>query len=456
MGGELGVDSTPSQGSRFHFSVRFGLQPEGATHPPTLRHEGLRGTRALIVDDNACAREVLADMTAALGLKADTAVDGLDALRLVELAEASDEPYDLLLLDWKMPGMDGVECARVLSQRAPQRHPTPAVLMLTAFSRGEVQRHLTEQQVSVGALLAKPVTPSTLFDACGAALGLVTRHPTRVARREETLHGHRASLSGARVLLVEDNAINRELALDVLSRAGIVVSVAGNGQEALEMLARQRFDGVLMDCQMPVMDGYTATRALRRRPELQHLPVIAMTANAMVGDRDKVLAAGMNDHIAKPIKLDELFATLARWVRPAGATEPESEGSANRPAHPDPLADLPGVDTRVGLAAIAGNAVLYRKLLCMFRDRESDFASRFRAARAGGDAMAAARMVHDLKSVTAALAVHGVQRAALVLEEACGQHGVGGGDIDALVQDVARELDPVIAALQVLGTAPTA
>ena len=456
MGAELAVDSAPAQGSRFHFSVRFGLQPEGSAQPPALPREGLRGTRALIVDDNACAREVLADMTAALGLKADTAVDGLDALRQVELADARDEPYDLLLLDWKMPGMDGIECARVLSQRASQRHPTPAVLMLTAFSRGEVQRCLTEQRVAVGALLAKPVTPSTLFDACSEALGLVTHHPTRIARREEALHGHRASLRGARVLLVEDNAINRELALDVLSRAGIVVSVAGNGQEALEMLARQHFDGVLMDCQMPVMDGYTATRALRRLPQFQRLPVIAMTANAMVGDRDKVLAAGMNDHVAKPIKLDELFATLARWVRPAGATAPESKGGANGPARPDPLADLPGVDTRAGLAGIAGNAALYCKLLCMFRDRESDFASRFRAARASGDAAAAARMVHDLKSVTAMLAVHGVQQAALALEAACGQPNLNEDEIDVLVQDVARQLDPVVAGLQALGAAQAA
>ena len=454
MGGELGVDSTPGRGSRFHFSVRFGLQPEGSTQPPARPHEGLRGTRALIVDDNACAREVLADMTAALGLTADTAVDGLDALRLVELAEARDEPYDLLLLDWKMPGMDGVECARLLSQRAPQRHPTPSVLMLTAFSRGEVQRHLSEQRVSVAALLAKPVTPSTLFDACGAALGLVTRHPTRIARREEALHAHRAILSGARVLLVEDNAINRELALDVLSRAGIVVSVAGNGQEALEVLARERFDGVLMDCQMPVMDGYAATRALRLQPHLQQLPVIAMTANAMVGDRDKVLAAGMNDHVAKPIKLDELFATLARWVRPAGATAAESNGGDDDPARPDPLATLPGVDAREALAGIAGNAVLYRKLLCMFRDRESDFVTRFRAARGGGDTAAAARMLHDLKSVTGTLAMHGVKQAVVALEAACSRHDVGEDDVDVLVQDLARQLDPVIAGLQALDTAP--
>ncbi|MEP6874682.1 MAG: response regulator [Burkholderiales bacterium] len=454
MGGELGVDSAPAHGSRFHFSVRFGLQPEASTHPPALQHEGLRGTRVLIVDDNATAREVLAGMTAALGLKAETAVNGVDALRLVGLADARDEPYDLLLLDWKMPGMDGIECARVLAQRPPQRHPTPPVLMLTAFSRGEVQQRLAAQRVTVGALLIKPVTPSTLFDACGSALGLVTRHPTRGARREEALLGHRASLRGARMLLVEDNAINRELALDVLSRAGIVVSVAGNGRDALEALARQQFDGVLMDCQMPVMDGYAATRALREQPQFKHLPVIAMTANAMVGDREKVLAAGMNDHIAKPIKLDELFAILARWVRPAGAPAPESTGAANLRGSPDPLADLPGVDTPAGLASVAGNATLYRRLLCMFRDREADFAARFRAARAGGDGVAAERMVHDLKSVTGMLAAHGVQRAAVALEEGC-KHGADDDEIDRLVQNVARQLDPVVAGLQPLGAAQT-
>ena len=358
MGGELDVDSAPGRGSRFHFSVGFKLRAGDAALPQALEQGRLRGTRALIVDDNASAREVLAEMADALGLQVDTAVDGLDALRKVERADVSDRPYDLLLLDWKMPGMDGIECARVLSQREAHRHPTPPVLMLTAFSRGEVQQRLAERRVAVGGLLTKPVTPSTLFDACGAALGLVTRRPTRIARREEALHGHRAILNGARVLLVEDNPINQELALDVLSRAGVVVSIAGNGREALDMLAKQRFDGVLMDCQMPVMDGYAATRALRQRPELRDLPVIAMTANAMVGDRDKVLAAGMNDHIAKPIKLDEMFATLARWVHPATTAAAESLDVANADRHTDPLADLPGIDTRAGVAGTRGSGTL--------------------------------------------------------------------------------------------------
>ena len=453
MGGEIEVDSTLGRGSRFHFSLRFGLQwgpqPDTLAQPlAAWSHPALPGTRVLIVDDNACAREVLAQMSAALGLRPHSATDGLDALRMVARADASDEPYQLVLLDWKMPGIDGVECARLLSQREPRRHPTPTVLMLTAFSCDEVVQRLGEQKLSVAALLTKPVTPSTLFDACGTALGLVAHRSTRTLRREETRHGHQAGLAGARILLVEDNAFNRELALDALSHAGVVVSVAHDGQEALDVLERQSFDAVLMDCQMPVLDGYAATQALRRRPHLQDLPVIAMTANAMVGDREKVLAAGMNDHIAKPIKFDDMFATLARWVHPAEAAPSGSVEVTGANANADPFAGLSGIDTRAGLAGMMGDDTLYRRLLCIFRDGQIDFESRFRAARAAGDDEAATRMAHDLKSMAAALGVHAVQEEASALEEACKQQAE---DIDVLGQTVARLLGPVIRDLQALG-----
>jgi signal transduction histidine kinase/DNA-binding response OmpR family regulator/HPt (histidine-containing phosphotransfer) domain-containing protein len=445
MGGELAVESTVGKGSRFHFNLRFGLQRDAAAPRPPPRHASLSGTRVLIVDDNACAREVLAEMSAALGLAAHTAADGLEALHMIELADASDKPYELVLLDWKMPGIDGVECARQIRQRERGRHPTPTVLMLTAFSRDEVVQRLAEQALTVGALLTKPVTPSTLLDACGTALGLAARRPTRTVRREEALHGHQASLAGARILLVEDNAFNRELALDLLNRAGVVVSVACDGQEALDMLELQAFDAVLMDCQMPVMDGYAATQALRKRPHLQTLPVIAMTANAMVGEREKVLAVGMNDHIAKPIKIDDMFATLARWVRPAG--EPPAVGTGSDDPGLRLLSTLPGVDARAGLHAAGGDEALYRRLLGMFRDGESDFEARFKAARSAGDREAALRMVHDLKSTAGALGIHAVHEAAASLEQACTDEA---DDIDALAHQVARVLAPVIEGLQAI------
>jgi len=452
MGGELEVASRPGHGSRFHFSARFGLQTTTPSAQQMPRRDRLDGVRALIVDDNASAREVLAEMSGALGLKVDTAVDGLEALRLVDLADATDTPYDLVLIDWKMPGIDGVECARRLDQRGHGRHPAPTVLMLTAFSRDEVLQRLAERRVHAAALLTKPVTPSTLLDACSMALGRAIRPTTRTVQREEAMLGHQASLAGARILLVEDNAINRELAIDVLSRAGIVVSVACDGQEALDKLTQQAFDCVLMDCQMPIMDGYTATRALRQRPPLKDLPVIAMTANTMVGDRDRVLAAGMNDHIAKPIKLEELFATLARWVHPGGVADAGSARGTDADGRAHPLDGLPGIDTRAGLAGLLHDEKLYRRMLGMFRDRECDFESRFGSARAAGDAATATRLAHDLKSVAGTLGALEVQDAAAALEQAC-MHGAADEEVEALAQNAARLLDPVIAGLRTLGAA---
>jgi CheY-like chemotaxis protein len=199
-----------------------------------------------------------------------------------------------------------------------------------------------------------------------------------------------------------------------------------------------------MDCQMPNLDGYAATRAIRLQPRWKDLPVIAMTANALVGDRDKALAAGMNDHIAKPIIIDEMFATLARWIRP-----PAPSPLPAVPEDDNPVAGIGGIDYREGVAGMLGNDALYRRLLRMFRDREADFAERFRAARATGDMPAARRMAHDLKSVSASLAIHGVSRAAAALEVALDEDDEA--RLEGLLHDVSAPLSSVIAGLQKLG-----
>ncbi|HEY9106410.1 MAG TPA: response regulator, partial [Roseateles sp.] len=233
-------------------------------------------------------------------------------------------------------------------------------------------------------------------------------------------------LAGARILLVEDNAINQELACRLLEGAGVAVSIAGDGREALAALDDQRFDAVLMDCQMPVMDGYEATRALRQRPEFQDLPIIAMTANAMAGDREKVLEAGMNDHVAKPFRVEELFTTLARWVR--------------RP--PPAVPRTAGLDAPAALEALNGDAALYRRLLNMFRERETDFEACMREAWQRGDAGTALRRAHDLKSVAGTLGMAPLQQAAAALEAACGQ--AAGADIEPLLQSVTGLLKPLL------------
>ena len=433
MGGELGVDSAPGCGSRFYFTANFGLEAERAASIAAPSSEGLHGARALVVDDNDTAREVLMHMAHSLGLRASAASSGHDAIDEIVAADGRGEPFDMLLLDWKMPGMSGIDCARQVA-RMRLAHQPPTILMLTAFSRDEMASVLAAERLAVAATLTKPVTPSALLNACLQAIGKPWHTALRSELREEALQSHRAVLAGARVLLVEDNPFNQELANDLLGRAEVVVQVANNGREAVDMLARERFDAVLMDCQMPVMDGYAATREIRSDPRWRDLPIIAMTANAMVGDREKVLAAGMNDHIAKPINVIEMFGTLARWIRL------DVDAASN---------GFPGIESAAALEGMMGDEALYRRMLGKFRDREADFSARFGAACAERDMVAAMRLAHDLKSVSGSLGATGVQEAAEALEQGC-SNGASSADIESLLAEVVRRLDPVVAGLRSL------
>jgi CheY-like chemotaxis protein len=380
----------------------------------------------LVVDDNDSARTVLVEMVRKMGLRAAEARDGAEAAEAVAHADSSHQPFDLMLLDWKMPVLDGVDCIKRLT-RTPLRHAIPTVLMTTAFSRDEIARRLAAERLSVAATLCKPVTPSMLLDACLQAVGHPPSQAPRAHRRSDGQPADRKALAGARILLVEDNEINQELARDLLEGAGIVVTVAGTGRQALERLSRERFDAVLMDCQMPEMDGYAATRALRRQPRWHDLPVIAMTANALVGDREKALEAGMNDHIAKPINVEDMFSTLARHVRPAEAQD----------------AAPCGIDRDRALAELDGNERLYKRLVRMFREREAHFVPRFRLAREAGSLEEAVRLAHDLKSVSATLGAYALAQAAEGLESAA-QAGAEAAVLEPLLLALGRQLDAVI------------
>jgi PAS domain S-box-containing protein len=440
MGGRIWAESTFGQGSVFHFVARFGRQP-ATSAPQTDALDLLRDMRILVVDDNPAARNIMSILCRAQGMEVFLANDGVEALERL-----AANPVDIVLIDWKLPRMDGMECVRQIQLTLD---PAPPVLMMTAHGREEAVTHAQRKEVHLNSVLTKPVTSTRLIEAIAAAFGknIVVRTDKRgeqVRTREAA-----AKLAGARVLLVEDNEMNQELAEELLKKAGVSITLARNGQEALDLLAQAGpFDGVLMDCQMPVMDGYTAAREIRRQPQWQSLPIVAMTANAMSGDKEKVVQAGMNDHIAKPLNVQQMFITMAEWITPAHPTAlPLEELQEETEAEPveDLLSgfeSLPGIDARAGLAAVGESRALYRKVLRKFRQEQGDFARKFDEALEGGDVEAATRAAHTLRGAAGTIGARQVQKAAGVLEQACrGKNAAG------QLRDL---LKPVAAALAVV------
>lgn len=444
MGGRIWVDSQAGLGSTFHFHARFGLQQKSEP-PRMLTTEELSGLRVLVVDDNATAREILSAMARNLGLNAESAANGREALQMMVTAQTAQQPYAIVFMDWKMPGMDGLETVQRMQQQglvAP-----PAVVMVTAYGRDEVLDHADRHGTLLKAVVSKPVRQSVLLDAVATVLGKKIANRSRSTFRHDTVSVAMKKLAGAKLLLVEDNEMNQELAVELLQQAGIDVVVADNGQQAMDILnATRDFDGVLMDCQMPLMDGYTATRELRKNPAFDKLPIIAMTASAMVGDREKVLAAGMNDHIAKPLNVEAMFNTIAHWVTPAKPRAASLASVDQQSERSDALPELPGIDIEAGLATTMRNQKLYLKQLRKFYQSQSQFEILFQQARHSQDSSAAMRCAHTLKGSAGNIGAKSVQAAAGDLEQAC-QAGWSNDEIDRLLQKTLDKLNPVIGGL---------
>jgi len=305
MGGRIGATSELGQGSTFWFTARLR---KVAARRRMLRG-GLEGRRALVIDDNSSARTVLSSLLDGMSMTSDEAPSGQDGIEMVVQAAGRREPYDVVYIDWQMPTLDGIETSkRIMALKNIQ---TPRLVIVTAYGREEVIK--TAVGAGVDSVLVKPVTSSTLLDTTLTLLR-VDEQGGEIEESQTVAHFDVSRLRGARVLLVEDNEINQEVALGQLEDAEVEVDLADNGQIAVNMVRSKDYDIVLMDMQMPVMDGIEATRIIRADARFTELPIVAMTANAMAVDRDRCLEAGMNDHIAKPIDPDQLFGALIRWI----------------------------------------------------------------------------------------------------------------------------------------------
>jgi PAS domain S-box-containing protein len=415
MGGEIRVESEPDRGSTFIFTANFGRseQKEKKVLEPS---PDLRGMRVLVVDDNASSREILMGMLESFSFEVSLAASGEEGLR--ELEDASEErPYDLVLMDWKMPGMNGIEASRRIKNH-PGLAKIPTIIMVTAYSRESIMRQA--DQIGLEGFLVKPVSPSVLFDTIMQACGKKVTETSKIAKRKEQEAEALRYIQGAQILLVEDNEINQEVARELLERSGLPVTIAANGEEAVRAVKEKDFEVVLMDIQMPVMDGYQATREIRKDERLKDLPIIAMTAHAMTGDREGCLAAGMNDYMTKPIDPEKLFSTLIKWIKPGERAIPDyllAETDEESPEDEDlPLSDLPGVSMKSGLTKVGGNRELYQKLLRKFRRNHADDANDMRKALDKDDTGTATRLAHTMKGLAGNLGAHDLHMASANLE----------------------------------------
>jgi PAS domain S-box-containing protein len=447
MNGRLTVESAPGRGSTFAFDAELGVQWEEQARSDLLIPAKLQGTSVLVVDDNETARDVMREMLEGFSFSVETAESGERALALLRArSEVGEDPFGMILMDWNMPGMDGIETARRIKGDASMP-AVPAILMVTAYGRDEVMK--AAEEAGLDGFLVKPVGQSLLFNTILETFGEERsggngHASVRNARNQDRI----AAIRGAKVLLVEDNPMNQQVAEEFLNQAGLRVEVANNGLEGVEKACTGAYDLVLMDVQMPGMDGLEATRRIRGIDRLKDLPIVAMTAHAMAADREKSLAAGMNDHLTKPVDPDELMDVLIRWIAPGARVLPPPPAAARLAGGSDDpaLPPIDGLDVASGLRLVGGSPRLFVDLLRRFDDKFVDAADRIRADLDAGRDTEAQRLAHTVKGAVGYIGATALQEKAKGLEAV-----LRAGEREAalrLLPDFAAELAAVASAVR--------
>jgi two-component system, sensor histidine kinase and response regulator len=454
MGGTITVTSTPGVGSRFSFTVPLGIADADAAAGPAPGAE-LQRMRVMVVDDSPGARDALVEMLDGFGIQADAVASGEESLARLAQAVHDGAPYQVVLMDYMMPGWDGVETIRRIRADARFAAP-PAILMVSACTREGVLQQ--EGELPLSGFLTKPVGPALLYDSLLQVLRPDLAAPAG-ATAAQAAFGQQPDadrLAGARILLVDDNANNREVALDFLAVARMRVDAATSGPEAIRMAQHGDYDLVLMDIQMHGMDGFTATRAIRALPGCADLPIVAMTAHAMAGDREKSLAAGMNDHVVKPIDPNLLLRTLVTWIAPARLAGRVPAPPAR--AEPAPAiaaaASLPavrGIDWQRALAGAGGQHQRLRRRVAGFLQEYAHAPQLMRDALAHGDYVPLQTLAHNLKSGAAYIGAAPLAQLAGTLEQDLRSNSAE--RVSVLAPDLIVALDSVLSGLARIGAA---
>jgi len=411
MGGQMELKSELGQGSEFSFVLPLELQElqdaEEYKYP-----EDIREMHVLVVDDDKISRMVLEKMLDSFSFRVDCAESGNEALELLRKHDL-DDPYGLVVTDWRMPDIDGIELAAEIKGGFMLRS-IPKVIMLTAYGRDEIR--MRAEQMNLDGFMLKPCNRSILFDTIMQVF--FQNNEGRVLSRSETSRCLLPdNVAGARVLLAEDNEINQQVATEILESAGVLVDVAADGRQAVEMVRAGHYDLVLMDIQMPTMDGLQAAKALREDPATDSVPIVAMTAHAMVGDKEKSLMAGMDDHVTKPVDPDTLINVVSRWL-PDGAGGPAPEpgcAEGGRGGEGAPI-EIFGIDAEEGLARVRGNKALYHKLLLGFARDFKRMQSELDTLAVEGRIEAMIPLVHTMKGIAGNIGAKGLQNMLVSLE----------------------------------------